>query len=81
MTVQKTDMPSRTARRILDDVENEHLDPVLGEIRATFMADLDLAQSDPDSATVEHLAKQFEDNVLLRDFTTILENTEPALHP
>lgn len=76
LAMQKSNMPSGTARHILNDLEKEHQNPILGDIRATFMADLDLAQSDPSSATVEHLAKQLEDNMLLSDFTTFLEEEE-----
>ena len=76
LAMQKSNMPSRTARRILSDLDKEHKNPTLGEVRATFMADLDLAQSDPSSATVEHLAKQLEDNMLLKDFTTFLEEED-----
>ena len=76
LTMQKSDIPSRTARRILHDLENDNLGGISGEIRATFMADLSLALSDPGSATVEHLAKQFEDNVLLKDYTTIFDGKE-----
>lgn len=74
LTMQKSDVSSRTARRILHDIEKDRLDQALGEVRATFMADLDLALSDPGSATVEHLAKQFESNVLLKDFTSFWED-------
>ncbi|KJZ69239.1 hypothetical protein HIM_11362 [Hirsutella minnesotensis 3608] len=74
LIMQKSDVPSRTARRILHDLERNP-DHFPGEIRATFMVDLNLALSDPGSATVEHLAKQFEDNVLLKDYTTVLDNS------
>lgn len=77
LTMQKTDMPSRTARRILHDLEKDRVGQMSSAIRATFMADLDLAVSDPSSATVENLARQFEDNLLLKDFTTLLEGKEP----
>ena len=69
LAIEKSDMSSRTARRILNDLEERHPGQCLGPIRATFMADLNLALSDPSSATVERLAEQFEDNVLLKDFT------------
>ena len=73
LAMQKSEMSSRTARRILHDLENGRLDQFSGEIRATFMADLNLALSNPSSATVEHLAKQFEANVLLKEYTTVLD--------
>ena len=75
LIMQKSDISSHTARRILHDLERNP-DQFPGEIRATFMADLNLALSDPGSATVERLAKQFEDNVLLKDYTTFLDETE-----
>ena len=76
LALQKSDMPSRTARRILRDLENGQPMEFSGPIRATFMADLSLALSDPNSATVEHLAKQFEGNMLLKDYTTFLDDGE-----
>lgn len=78
LIMQKSDIPSRTARRILQDLETGHPRHFSEPIRATFMADLSLALSDPSSATVEHLAKQFEDNLLLKDYTNILDDTDKS---
>ncbi|KAF3060868.1 hypothetical protein CFAM422_010936 [Trichoderma lentiforme] len=50
-----------------------HFHKRFGDIRATFMADLDLAASDPGSATVEKQAGDFEHNAMLRDYTNILD--------
>lgn len=66
--MQKSDIPSRTARHILRDLERDNHHQLPEQNRATFMADLNLAVSDPSLATVEHLATQFEDNVLLKDY-------------
>lgn len=57
LALQKSYMPSRTARRILRDLERDHPSRFAGQVRATFMVDLSLALSDPSSATAEHLAK------------------------
>ncbi|KJZ68375.1 hypothetical protein HIM_12235 [Hirsutella minnesotensis 3608] len=74
MTLRKRDISSEAARRILRDLEGRNWDRIPGGIRATFMADLDLALSDPRSATVEYLAAQFEENAMLRDYTNILDD-------
>lgn len=58
-------MSSHTARRVLHDLEKESLEQDVGAIRVTFMADLNLAISDPHSATMEHFAERFEDSLLL----------------
>ena len=76
LALQKSDMPSRTARRILQELERKPTDQLPEQIRATFMADLGLALHDPSSATVENLARQFEDNILLKDYTAFLEDSE-----
>ena len=77
LAMQKSKMSSHTARHILHDLKNDRLDVFFGEIRATFMADLNLALTDPSSATVEYLAQQFEDNVLLKEYTTVLDSMKP----
>lgn len=76
MTLCKKDLSTDTARRILHDLEGRDEDRVPDSIRATFMADLDLALSDPSSATVECQAAQFEDNAMLRDYTNFLDDGE-----
>lgn len=40
------------------------------------MADLDLARFDPQSATVEKLADDFEHNVLLQEYTNAFDGYE-----
>ncbi len=42
------------------------------------MADLDLASSDPSSATVEKQAGDFEHNAMLRDYTNILDGDQES---
>ncbi|KAL7933902.1 N-terminal fungal transcription regulatory domain-containing protein [Trichoderma chlorosporum] len=73
MALRKGDITSGTARRILKDLQSDKFYRKFGEIRATFMADLDLAESDPSSATVEKQAEDFEHNAMLRDYTNILD--------
>ncbi|EFY84822.1 hypothetical protein MAC_09144 [Metarhizium acridum CQMa 102] len=57
MALRKGDISSPTARRVLRDVDHDRLSDIPGEVRATFMMDLDLATSDPVSATVEKMAE------------------------
>ncbi|PNY25245.1 N-terminal fungal transcription regulatory domain-containing protein [Tolypocladium capitatum] len=73
MTLRNGDISSLTARKILRDLQGNSLVRVPGRIRATFMIDLDLALSDPGSATAENLAEHFEDNALLQDYTNVLD--------
>ncbi|KAL7915456.1 N-terminal fungal transcription regulatory domain-containing protein [Trichoderma velutinum] len=73
MALRKGDITSSTARRILKDLQSDRFRKRFGEIRATFMADLDLAASDPGSATVEKQADDFEHNAMLRDYTNLLD--------
>ena len=69
MALRNGSVSTETARRLLNYVQQNSLQDVPGELRATFMLDLDLSMSDPNSVTVERLAADFEDNVLLRVFT------------
>jgi hypothetical protein len=69
-------MSSRAARHILSDLENGAFSWISGEIRATFMGDLNLALSNPKSATMEHLARHFDDNVWMKDYTTFFDDQE-----
>ncbi|EXU95357.1 Zn(2)-Cys(6) zinc finger domain protein [Metarhizium robertsii] len=64
---------SASARRILLHFENRSPDRIAGGIRATFMVDLRRALSEPSSSTVEYLADQFEDNLMLREYTTLFD--------
>ncbi|KAK5990592.1 Nitrogen assimilation transcription factor nit-4-like protein [Cladobotryum mycophilum] len=81
MALRNGDISSETARHILKDVEENTKGPAASspsEIRATFMVDLDLAWSDPGSATVEKLAENFEENVAFRDYTNIFDAVSPG---
>ncbi|KJZ69332.1 hypothetical protein HIM_11272 [Hirsutella minnesotensis 3608] len=73
MTLRKEVISSDAAHRILHDLRNNNSTHIQDSIRATFMADLDLAFSDPRSATVECLAEQFEEHAALKDYTNILD--------
>ncbi|KAG6006167.1 hypothetical protein E4U21_007277 [Claviceps maximensis] len=73
LTIRKGGMSSENARQILLDIENDNPAQVPVEIRATFMLDLDRALSEPDTATVEYLANQFEDNVMMEKYTNIFD--------
>lgn len=76
LALRKSELSSRAARRILRDLRSGGLGQMSGEIRATFVADLNLALSNPKAATMEHLAKDFEDNVWMKDYTTIFDDEE-----
>ena len=74
LALQKSDLSSKAARHILRDLQNGGFEWISGEIRATFMADLNLALTDPKSATMERLAQQFDDNVWMKDYTTLFDD-------
>lgn len=76
LAMKKSKLSSRTASRIIQEIENGRDGEISDEIRATFMADLDLALSDPGSATVEHLAGQFETNIMFKDLTSLWEDKQ-----
>lgn len=76
LALRKGDISSPTARQILADIEQNASPEILydGEnVRASFMADLNLARSDPQSATVEKMAEDFEHNVLLEEYTNAFD--------
>ncbi|KAG5932410.1 hypothetical protein E4U53_001348 [Claviceps sorghi] len=73
LTIRKGGITSEKARQILRDIEDNHPQQMPGEIRATFMLDLERALSEPDTATVEYLANQFEENVIIEEYTNIFE--------
>lgn len=76
LAMRKSDLSSRAAVRILGDLRRGGLQEISGEIRATFIADLTLALTDHKAASMEHLAGQFEDNVWIKDYTTILDDKD-----
>ncbi|KAJ3453222.1 hypothetical protein MRS44_018877 [Fusarium solani] len=70
MTLQKGDLSASDARKLMQQFEESWLINPSEDIRATFMADLNLAMTDPGEASVESLAQRFEDIALFREFTT-----------
>lgn len=52
---------------LLKDLESDDLSRLKDHLRATFMADLKMAEADPENATVENSAKDFESWALLDD--------------
>ncbi|QUC22753.1 uncharacterized protein UV8b_06994 [Ustilaginoidea virens] len=72
MTLRKGDMSAVAARRILADLESNWPSRApLGGIEAPFMLDLNRALSEPGTASVDYLAGQLEDNILLGDYTNV----------
>lgn len=64
------------ARRVLQDLQlraPKDRDSDGETIRAPFIADLDQAVLAPDSATVEAHAAQFDENAMLRDYTSLFD--------
>ncbi|KAF3073981.1 hypothetical protein CFAM422_003482 [Trichoderma lentiforme] len=77
MALRKGDITSPTARQLLHDINGANSGYQLpGEVRATFMMDLDLAKSDPESATVEKIAQDFDQNLLLQQYTNIFDSKQ-----
>ncbi|TDZ29635.1 Nitrogen assimilation transcription factor nit-4 [Colletotrichum spinosum] len=71
MTLRDGDISGPEARHLLQEMKDTDGNDAAGDIRATFMVDLDLAMTDPEAARVENLAERFEDIALFRDFTTV----------
>lgn len=59
------DISADEARKLLLALKSRGLRPISGEVRATFMADMELAMSDPEAARVENLAGRFEDSTYM----------------
>ncbi|KAK7937547.1 uncharacterized protein PG986_014415 [Apiospora aurea] len=68
MTLRKKNIKSEEARNILGHLQERGLGHVHEDIRATFMGDLELAQTDPQAAAMEKLAGDFEDTALFQEF-------------
>ncbi|KAM0515952.1 hypothetical protein ACHAPS_008855 [Verticillium nonalfalfae] len=68
MTLRNGDITGLEARTILQQLKQRGLDHPSGDIRATFMGDLELAMTNPGEAKVETLAGQFEDVALFQEF-------------
>jgi len=73
MALRQGDMTGDTARNLLRDLDTRDPDEVSESIRATFMLDLELASNEPERATVERLAADFEGNAMMVDYTNVLE--------
>ncbi|KAL7930095.1 N-terminal fungal transcription regulatory domain-containing protein [Trichoderma chlorosporum] len=74
MALRKGDITSPTAQQLLRDINDNTGYQLPGDVRATFMMDLDLAKSDPESATVEKMAQDFDQNLLLQQYTNIFDH-------
>ena len=77
LTLRSGRIPVNVARKILFDLERSTPARVPEEIRATFMVDLEQSLSEPQSATVERLAEQLEENIWLKEYTTFFDETGP----
>ncbi|KAG6990450.1 Nitrogen assimilation transcription factor nit-4 [Fusarium oxysporum f. sp. raphani] len=69
MALQQGDLPASEARHIMEQYEENQLINPSYDIRATFMADLNLAMTNPSEASVESLADRFEDIAIFQEFT------------
>ncbi|KAJ4181547.1 hypothetical protein NW767_014134 [Fusarium falciforme] len=76
MTLQKGDLSASEARQMMQQFEGNELSQPSEDIRATFMADLNLAMTDPKEASVESLAYRFEDIALFREFINNEDTSE-----
>lgn len=74
MAMQQGIITGTLARRVLADLKAQAPEGEQGEmIRAPFMANLELAMSDPELATVEQLAKQFDESIDIGDYTILFD--------
>jgi hypothetical protein len=73
MALRQGDMSGEAARNLLRDLDTRDPDEVSESLRATFMLHLGLAPIEPELATVERLAADFEGNAMIMDYTTIME--------
>lgn len=76
MALQQGDLSTDEARRLMVQFEENRLTSPSEDIRATFMADLNLAMTDPEEASVESLSGRFEDIALFREFTNTGDSSE-----
>lgn len=77
MTLRNGDLTPGEARQILRQLQERGLSGISGDLRATFMVDLNLAMTDPDKAKVESLAHNFEDMALFQEFTNFASRPAP----
>jgi hypothetical protein len=76
MALQQGDLPVSEARHIMEQFEENRLINPSYDIRATFMADLNLAMTNPSEVSVESLADRFEDIALFQEFTNDRDSSE-----
>ncbi|KAF5638665.1 nitrogen assimilation transcription factor nit-4 [Fusarium sp. NRRL 52700] len=76
MALQQGDLSTDEARRLMVQFEENRLASPSEDMRATFMADLNLAMTDPKEASVESLSDRFEDIALFREFTNAGDSSE-----
>ncbi|KIL91963.1 nitrogen assimilation transcription factor nit-4 [Fusarium avenaceum] len=76
MALEQGDLSADEARKLMEQYEENRLSNPAEDIRATFMADLNLAMTDPGTASVESLSGRFEDIALFREFTNTGEAGE-----
>ncbi|KAF4452232.1 Nitrogen assimilation transcription factor nit-4 [Fusarium austroafricanum] len=76
MTLQQGEISSEEARKLMVQFEENRLSSPSEDIRATFMADLNLAMTAPEEASVESLSDRFEDIALFREFTNAGDSSE-----
>ena len=84
MTLRQGRISPADARNLLREIEDRGQtvgssspSPSSGDIRATFMGDLDLARTNPAQASVEKLSHQLEDLALFQEFTNLHSELSP----
>jgi polyhydroxyalkanoate synthesis regulator phasin len=68
MALRDGNISSSEAREIVKQLKRRRLSPQRSDVRATFMADLNLAMTDTEAAKVENLAAKFEEIAFFREF-------------
>jgi hypothetical protein len=76
MALEQGDLSADEARKLMEQFEENRSNNPTDDIRATFMADLNLAMTDPGTASAESLSGRFEDIALFREFTNTGEGGE-----
>ncbi|KAH6649087.1 hypothetical protein BKA67DRAFT_576722 [Truncatella angustata] len=73
MALRDRDTTVSSARKVIGELRERGLGHNQGTIQAKFMADLELAVTDPRVATVEYLAEDFEGLAFFREFTNSVD--------
>ncbi|KAH7175468.1 N-terminal fungal transcription regulatory domain-containing protein [Dactylonectria macrodidyma] len=73
MAMRNGYMSSESARDIWAEINGQCPRHAPQQIHATLVADLDLAMSDPNAASVERLADAFEENALVDQYTNLFD--------